>query len=190
MAYIGTLNTSIPVGTDLVSTTDDIIRQLKTDLVASFPSVDGAVTASDTELNLLDGVLATTANINALVGVSATSTVEARLAALEISSIAASCIMGGRRYDTGRYKFNATGNVASHSNSILVRNETANARVRVRCNGVYTDPSADGMTDADGNWLKTLYSNVVKDTGGIGTYDIIVSIDGGGSYTFPVQVVG
>lgn len=50
------------------------IRQVKTALLTTFPSVTGAVTATHTELNLLDGVTASTAELNILDGVTATAT--------------------------------------------------------------------------------------------------------------------
>ena len=59
-----------PVGTtDTVSELDDHIRGIKNVLLNTFPNVTGAVTATHTELNLIDGVTATTAELNILDGV-------------------------------------------------------------------------------------------------------------------------
>lgn len=64
--YISDLNSSNPTATDGVSEGDDHIRGVKNVLKTTFPSVSGAVTATHTELNLLDGVTATTAELNEL----------------------------------------------------------------------------------------------------------------------------
>src|SRR5690606_13575961 len=59
--YISDLNPSNPVGaTDKVSTLDDHIRLIKATLQTTFPGISGAVTATHTELNFLDGVTGTT----------------------------------------------------------------------------------------------------------------------------------
>jgi hypothetical protein len=54
--YVSGLNSSNPVAGDGVSAGDDHIRLVKLTLVNSFPAVAGAVTASHTELNYVDGV--------------------------------------------------------------------------------------------------------------------------------------
>lgn len=59
--YISDLNPSNPVGaTDKVSTLDDHVRLIKSTLQNTFPAIDGAVTATHTELSFLDGVTGTT----------------------------------------------------------------------------------------------------------------------------------
>src|SRR5690606_23468339 len=59
--YISDLNPSNPVGaTDKVSTLDDHVRLIKSTLQNTFPNIDGAVTATHTELSHLDGVTGTT----------------------------------------------------------------------------------------------------------------------------------
>ena len=72
--YISDLNSANPVGTDVKSQGDDHIRLLKSTILATFPSITGAVTATHTELNLLDGVTATTAELNTLDGITASVT--------------------------------------------------------------------------------------------------------------------
>jgi len=54
--YIDSLNTANPASTDNVSEGDDHIRGIKTTLKNTFPNLDGAVNATDTELNYVDGV--------------------------------------------------------------------------------------------------------------------------------------
>jgi len=59
--YISGLNASNPVhATDQVGEGDDHIRLIKSTLLNTFPNVTGAMTASHTELNLLDGVASKT----------------------------------------------------------------------------------------------------------------------------------
>ena len=62
--YIDSLNTSNPGATDSVAQGDDHIRLLKSTIKNTFPNVTGAMTATHTELNLLDGCTANTAELN------------------------------------------------------------------------------------------------------------------------------
>ena len=62
--YISDLNSSNPVAGDPVNEGDDHIRLVKSTVKATFPSITGAVSATHTELNLLDGVTANTAELN------------------------------------------------------------------------------------------------------------------------------
>ena len=66
--YIDSLNASNPTATDPKSQGDDHIRLLKATIKATFPNVDGAMTASDEELNILDGATLSTAELNILDG--------------------------------------------------------------------------------------------------------------------------
>jgi hypothetical protein len=74
--YISDLNSSNPVAGDPVNEGDDHIRLVKSTVKATFPSITGAVTATHTELNLLDGVTANTTELN-YVDVASIGTVEA-----------------------------------------------------------------------------------------------------------------
>ncbi len=54
--YIDDLNSSNPAAGDNVSEGDDHIRGIKNVLKTTFPSIDGAITPSDTEINYMGGV--------------------------------------------------------------------------------------------------------------------------------------
>ena len=54
--YIDSLNTANPAASDDVAEGDDHIRGIKNVLKTTFPNLDGAVNATDTELNYVDGV--------------------------------------------------------------------------------------------------------------------------------------
>ena len=54
--YINSLNASNPVATDGLAQADDHLRLIKSTVKATFPNVSGAVTATHTELNYVDGV--------------------------------------------------------------------------------------------------------------------------------------
>ena len=74
VTHISDLNASNPVGlTDPKSEGDDHIRNIKTALLTDLPNITGPVTATHTELNLLDGVTSTTAELNILDGVTSTA---------------------------------------------------------------------------------------------------------------------
>jgi hypothetical protein len=66
--YISDLNSSNPTATDVKSEGDDHLRLIKSTVKATFPNVSGAVTATHTELNLLDGATVSTSQINQLNG--------------------------------------------------------------------------------------------------------------------------
>jgi hypothetical protein len=74
--YIDSLNTSNPGATDSVAQGDDHIRLLKSTIKNSFPNITGAMTATHTELNLLDGCTANTTELN-YVDIATLGTVEA-----------------------------------------------------------------------------------------------------------------
>ena len=63
--FIDSLNASNPTTTDNVSEGDDHIRGIKTTLKNTFPNINAAVTATDEELNYVDGV---TSNIQTQLG--------------------------------------------------------------------------------------------------------------------------
>ena len=62
--YIDGLVTTNPTGTDPRSQGDDHIRLVKSTIRSTFPNVSGAMTATHTELNLIDGYTGTTAELN------------------------------------------------------------------------------------------------------------------------------
>ena len=62
--YIDGLVITNPTGTDPRSEGDDHLRMLKSSIKASFPNVSGAMTATHTELNTIDGYTGTTAELN------------------------------------------------------------------------------------------------------------------------------
>jgi len=64
--YIDGLVTTNPTGTDLRSQGDDHIRLVKSTIRSTFPNVSGAMTATHTELNTIDGYTGTTAELNYL----------------------------------------------------------------------------------------------------------------------------
>ena len=62
--YIDGLVTTNPTGTDPRSQGDDHLRLIKATIRSTFPNVSGAMTATHTELNLIDGYTGTTAELN------------------------------------------------------------------------------------------------------------------------------
>jgi hypothetical protein len=69
------LDPSNPVGgSDPKSQGDDHIRMFKAAVQNTFPNVEGAVTASHAELNILDGVTATAAELNKMDGFTGSTT--------------------------------------------------------------------------------------------------------------------
>ena len=62
--YIDGLVITNPTGTDPRSQGDDHLRLVKSTLRSTFPNITGAVTATHTELNLIDGYTGTTSELN------------------------------------------------------------------------------------------------------------------------------
>ena len=73
VSFIDDLDKANPLASDDKSQGDDHIRNIKTAVQDSFPNIDGAVTSSVAELNLLDGVTSTTAELNIVDGVTSTA---------------------------------------------------------------------------------------------------------------------
>jgi len=69
--YIDDLNIDWPLSEDPPLGGDNHLRNIKKAVKQSFPAITGAVTSTQTELNLLDGVTSTTAELNILDGVTA-----------------------------------------------------------------------------------------------------------------------
>lgn len=71
--YLDALVPTNPASTDGLAQADDHIRLLKSTLANSFPGITGAVTATHTELNALDGITSSAAELNVLDGITATT---------------------------------------------------------------------------------------------------------------------
>lgn len=69
--YIDDLVATNPTGADDRSTADDHLRLIKALIKASFPNINGAMTATQVELNLLDGYTGNTDDFNLLAGAAA-----------------------------------------------------------------------------------------------------------------------
>ena len=76
--YISDLVVTNPVSSDPKSQGDDHFRLIKSTVKTTFPNIDGAMTASEEELNILDGATLSTSELNILDGVTA-STAEINL---------------------------------------------------------------------------------------------------------------
>ena len=71
--FIDSLVATNPAATDGLAQADDHMRLIKSTIKASFPSITGAVTATQAELNTMDGITATTAELNTMDGITATT---------------------------------------------------------------------------------------------------------------------
>lgn len=71
--YVNALVSSNPASTDGLAQADDHIRLLKTTIKNTLPNATGAISASHSELNVLDGATVTTVELNTLSGLTATT---------------------------------------------------------------------------------------------------------------------
>jgi len=72
--YIDSLNAANPASTDGLGQADDHLRLLKSTIKATLPNLTGAVTADQSELNVLDGITADTTELNLLDGATVSTT--------------------------------------------------------------------------------------------------------------------
>lgn len=71
--YINSLVATNPAATDGLQQADDHLRLIKSTIKATFPNLDGAMNATEDELNILNGATVTTSELNALDGITSTS---------------------------------------------------------------------------------------------------------------------
>lgn len=71
--YVNGLNANNPAATDGLAQADDHLRLIKSTIKNTFPSLTGAVTATQDELNKLDGTDVTTESLNKLQDITATA---------------------------------------------------------------------------------------------------------------------
>jgi len=71
--YIDSLVTTNPASTDGLAQADDHLRLIKSTLKNTFPSITGAVSTTQAELNVLDGITSSTSELNVLEGIAATT---------------------------------------------------------------------------------------------------------------------
>jgi len=71
--YLDALVPTNPASTDGLAQADDHIRLLKITLTNTLPNLSGAVSATQAELNVLDGITSSTSELNVLDGITATT---------------------------------------------------------------------------------------------------------------------
>src|SRR4051812_43863949 len=68
VTHISDLNSSWPLGSDLASTSDDHIRNIKVALKTDFPNVNAAVTGTPTQLNNLTSNITFSGSVASVAG--------------------------------------------------------------------------------------------------------------------------
>lgn len=71
--FIDGLVVTNPASVDSLAQADDHLRLIKGTIKSTFPSITGAITATQAELNVLDGITSSTAELNILDGVTSTA---------------------------------------------------------------------------------------------------------------------
>jgi len=71
--YISDLVNTNPTSSDPKSQGDDHLRLIKATILTTFPNINGAMTSTEEELNILDGATLSTAELNILDGVTAST---------------------------------------------------------------------------------------------------------------------
>jgi hypothetical protein len=165
--YIDDLNSSNPAAGDNVSEGDDHIRGIKNVLKTTFPNLDGAVNATDTELNYLDittlgtseASKALTADANGIVTINQDTDNNALYIDSEATSYNAILAYGKYTIEciqdiSGGYAGKFTRNLAEAGSSPLVKiidNHTSNTQPALKIQqdgagyGLYIDQNGDSQ---------------------------------------------
>ena len=158
--YIDSLVTTNPASTDGLAQADDHIRLLKITLTNTLPNLSGAVSATQAELNVLDGITSSTSELNVLDGITATT------AELNLTGGATSNIQTQMNTKAPLASPTFTGTLAAPTANITTAN----------------------VTTVDlGDWTVTQTgSNLVFSTGGVGK----MKLDASGNLTVVGNVTG
>jgi hypothetical protein len=149
VTHISDLNASWPLGSDLASTSDDHIRNIKTALKTDFPNINAAVTATPAQLNTTLDLTASGSNLTASGTLTASSFIptSSTVPANGIYLPAANTL-GFASNSTKWGSVNSTGNwvtVAPTSGTAFVLNAISNSRALDISDGTQTfDISTDG----------------------------------------------
>jgi hypothetical protein len=164
--FISDLVATNPPSNDPKSEGDNHIRLIKSTVKNTFPNVDGAVTASPGELNILDGATLDTAELNVLDGVTA-STAEINLldgvtsTTDEINSIHLKANIDSPTL-TGTPRA-PTGAAGSGGTQIATHDYVNSTILNVSLPGQAGNAGALMQTDGtNANWTKTINGGVVK----------------------------
>lgn len=186
--YLDSLVSTNPVGaTDPKSEGDDHIRGIKNTLKLSFPAISGAVTASHTELNALDGITSNVGELNILDGVTATA---AELNYLDITTLGTGAASKAVVLDAGDdYTWPATGvltyGVLNDGTTALTATV---AEINTACDGI-TATAAEINTACDGITATAAEINTVCDgvlTGSLVWNPTSIAVNGAQSTTISV----
>lgn len=116
--FIDDLVITNPLSSDLASTGDDHIRLIKKTVKASFPNIDGAVSATDEELSFVDGVTsAIQTQLDGKAGLTASNTFSSSFPQATFTSAAAGYVL----LETGATADNLRWDVLADSEGLLYR---------------------------------------------------------------------
>lgn len=186
--YLSDLVITNPVSTDGIGQADDHLRLLKKTLKNSFPSITGAVTATQAELNVLDGITSTTAELNLLDGVTWSPTALNGLTSTVAEINKLNGFTGTAADLNYASALNATGVTSTEFD--YLDGVTSNIQTQLNTKAPLASPTFSGSVDA-GDALK-LGSWTIWDSGGTlyfqyGT-DNVFKIDSSGNITAQANV--
>jgi hypothetical protein len=158
--YINSLVATNPAATDALAAADDHMRLIKSTIKNTFPNIDAAITATEDELNILDGATLSTSELNTLTGITSTT------AELNILSGVTSTSAELNKLD------GFTGTVAD-----------LNYAKDLRATGVTGTEFdyLDGVTSAIQTQLDALTTSISA----VNTYPQVITIRTSGNYTIP-----
>jgi hypothetical protein len=158
--YINSLVATNPAATDALAAADDHMRLIKSTIKNTFPNIDAAITATEDELNILDGATLTTSHLNTLDGITSTTAELNILSGVTSTSAELNTLDG------------FTGTVAD-----------LNYAKDLRATGVTSTEFdyLDGVTSAIQTQLDALTTSI----GAVNTYPQVITIRTSGDYTIP-----
>ncbi len=141
VTHISDLNASWPLGSDLSSTSDDHIRNIKTALKTDFPNINAAVTATPTQLNTTANLTASGSNLTGAGSITASSFIP-NAATVPANGIylPSANTLGFSSNTTARGSVNSTGNWAllAPSSGIAITATTVETAVGFQLQGPNT----------------------------------------------------
>lgn len=146
ITYISDFNPAWPLGTDHYSTTDNHIRNMKQGIQATFPAVNGAMLASEEELNILDGATLTVTELNYVDGVTSALQTQLNAKAATAHNHAAADTTSGTFADARI----AASNVTQHLvGGLAVQINGRNINAKAGTSKTLSTSAASGGSDGD-----------------------------------------
>jgi hypothetical protein len=170
-SYINGLVATNPTATDTVAQADDHIRLIKAAIKATFPNVTGAITATQAEINKLDGFTGTVTDLNYAKDLRATGVTSTEFDYLDgVTSNIQTQLNAKQATITGAASTGASSNLTT--NRAMITNGSGKM-------------SVSAVTSTELGYLDGVTSNIQTQLNNVSGYPLDVRVLTSGSYTIP-----